>query len=200
MTNDHHPHEPWDGDYDTDPQGDAERPRRSLLPWLLIGVLAVVAFAATYLFVGGGGEKASPVSAPSTVASQHPEASETSATDPSQSSTSSTDSPDSSSDSTTADFPSGYGTDCNEGDDTSEITDDDIRTKDGSGSSCAFVTEVKSKVIEYVAQNDGATDFSVEPYSAAKDEPIALSCQRENHLSHCTGGSSVDLYVRDNVG
>lgn len=167
-----------------------EPPRKggSLLLWLLLAVVAVAAFAVTFFLVGGHDDKPAST-APTTVQSQET----TQGTEPSASSSGASD--ESSSNSSTAEFPAGYGSECSGG----EVSDQDIRTRDGSGSSCDFVTEVKSKVIEKIAQDKAATSFSVSPYSAVNHTPVSLLCDRQNHLTHCTGGNAVDIYVRDNL-
>lgn len=98
---------------------------------------------------------------------------------------------------TTDDFPSSAGTSCAEGDSTGQVSEPDVRTGTDS-SSCAYVTNVRQEVLDAIS--GGATDtFEIRPYSATRGDVIPLNCSRTNHLSHCTGGKNVDVYVQDSL-
>ena len=56
------------------------------------------------------------------------------------------------------------------------------------------------EVMNYLAENPGATTYTVSPYSSSLRKVVTLHCTRAEHLSECTGGSNVRLWVSDSVG
>lgn len=132
--------------------------------------------------------EASSSSSPATPSSS----TETSATS-TATSTSSNSSSSSSSSSPAADFPAGTVTTCGDG----QGLPADVRIAAGSGTTCAYVNAARGEVLAKVSADDGATAFTVAPYSESLHRVIPLSCQRANHLTQCSGGTSVKMWVRD---
>ena len=75
-----------------------------------------------------------------------------------------------------------------------------VRLARGTNSSCAYVGDVVSKVNEHLEKNPGATTYTISPYSSTLRKVVPLNCTRSDHLSACTGGSNVRLWVSDSVG
>ncbi|MBE7372126.1 hypothetical protein [Dermacoccus barathri] len=151
-------------------------PKQWLVPVLLVAA-AIVGFAVVTFFISGGDE--TPASTQSSTVASAP---------------SSTPSEPSAAEAT---FPDDSVTTCGQGD---PITVPDIRIARESNTSCAYVVEIRSNVLAHLAQDSGATSFTINPYSVAKRAYVPLTCERSDHLSLCTGGTAVRAWVKDSVG
>lgn len=205
------PWDPFDG-YSSSYGDEARSPRRGKGGWLIpvvIVLLGVAAFGAVMMLLSRGpghdGTTAGPsvgqlspssrVSASQEATSQEPSAEESSAGSTPEESSSESASSDTTS-AAAADFPADTGTACLGG----TIADADIQIRNGTGSSCAYVSAIKSQVLAHLAEDPQATVFTVSPYSVARREYVSLTCSRSDHLTRCTGGRNVDAYVKDRVG
>lgn len=166
-------------------------------------VLATTAFAVAWLVTRGGGD--APRAATPSVTTQPgstpaPTSSEgdTSAPVGSSSGTSSTTSSSSSSGSaSSASFPADAKATCGSG---QAVPTSSVRLAPGTTSTCPYVAEAVAKVNAHLMADAGSTQFTIEPWSAALGRVVPLSCTRQNHLSYCTGGSNVRLWVSDTAG
>lgn len=171
-----------------------------LAPALVI-VLATLAFATAWFVTRGAGSspnvaQPSGATAPSNTSStQMPSTSgpsDPSASDSSTSATSSSTSP-----ATRASFPADAVATCGSGE---AVPTSSVRLARGTNSTCAYVGDVVNKVNAHLEKNPDATTYTISPYSTTLRKIVSLNCTRADHLSACSGGSNVRLWVSDSVG
>lgn len=183
------------------PEPPRRRPR-----WLI-----PVASAFTVALLGGGIAAAamlghsdpSSSTAPSSVAVAPPATTSSAQTTPSEGTTApptetSSEAPSEEASATeqpTDDFPMDVGTGCRTDGVLSQVSEADVRTGTDS-STCAFVSNARQEVLDAISGGAGGT-FEVRPYSAFLGDVVPLNCSRTNHLTHCTGGTNVDIWVQD---
>ena len=189
--------------------GEASEPvpyRTSRRPdWLapaLVIVLASLAFATAWFITRGSGSRP-PVAQPSaatapsdTPSSRTQPQTGTAAPSTSEAPASSSTTP-SSSVATKASFPAGTVATCGSGE---AVPTSSVRLARGTNSTCSYVADVVTKVNAHLAENPGATTYTVSPDSSSLRKVVTLHCTRADHLSECTGGSNVRLWVSDSVG
>lgn len=205
------PFDAYSSSYDDE---DARPPRRGKTGWLIpvvIVLLGVVAFGAVMMLLSRGPGHDGTTAGPSVAQLSPSSRASASQAEPSQETTSqesseeptpvesSSEEPtpsDTTTSSAAAEFPADTTTACLGG----TISDADVKIRNGSGSSCAYVSAIKSQVLAHLAENPQAAVFTVSPYSVSRREYVPLSCSRADHLTRCTGGRNVDAYVKDRVG
>lgn len=180
-----------------------------LAPTLVI-VMAMLAFALAW-FVTRGNSDSPSVAQPSTPSSSASSAATSGSASSNASSSSATSSPSSatssessssssnsssSSDVSPAAFPADSVATCGDGE---SVPTSSVRLAQGTNSTCAYVSDVVNKVNSHLAQDAAATSFTIQPYSEALHRVVPLDCSRANHLSYCTGGTNVRLWVSDVV-
>lgn len=168
----------------------------------IVIVLAMMAFAIAWL-VTRGHDRTDRAATPSVTTQRTSTPSSTStdagATAPTDSSAptstrSSTSTPPSATSS--ASFPPDAVATCGNG---QAVPTSSVRLAPGTTSTCPYVAETVTAVNDHLTRDAEATLFTIEPWSAALGHVVPLTCTRQNHLSYCTGGSNVRLWVSDTV-
>lgn len=162
-------------------------------------VLATTAFAVAWLLTRGNGD--TPRAATPSVTTQRASApSQTSsaggASAPAGSSSDSSSTSSSAPDTSAAPFPPEAVATCGSG---QAVPTSSVRLAPGTFSTCAYVAEAVTKLNAHLTTDRASTQFTIEPWSAALGRIVPLTCTRQNHLSYCTGGSNVRLWVSDAV-
>lgn len=71
-----------------------------------------------------------------------------------------------------------------------------VRMKQGTQTSCAFLTATRSEVLAHLT-TDADAAFTVRPYSVSTGDYVALTCRRDGAFTYCEGGRQARIWVRN---
>ena len=76
-----------------------------------------------------------------------------------------------------------------------QITVSGVRV-DREDVTCAYLAELKDRVMSYLRENPDATSYKLSAHSAERGE-TNVSCTRRDHLSTCTTPPGSNIYLKD---